>query len=153
MISRTHYCGLINKNHINKKITICGWVNNIRNLGKIKFIEIRDISGIIQAVTDKEIDIKKEYVIYVKGTIVERIKNTISTNTQSSIELQVEELTIINKTDEKLPFFPNEINKINEEQSLKYRYIYLRQKNASNKLILRSNVVHEIRRLLNKKNF
>ncbi|HFL8824179.1 MAG TPA: aspartate--tRNA ligase [Candidatus Azoamicus sp. OHIO1] len=153
MISRTHYCGLINKKHINKKITICGWVNNIRNLGKIKFIEIRDISGIIQAITDKEIDIKKEYIICVKGIIVERTKNTMTTSTQNSIELQVEELIIINKTDEKLPFFPNEINKINEEQSLKYRYIYLRQKIASDKLILRSNVVHEIRKLLNKKNF
>lgn len=149
MIYRTHYCGLINTNHINKIVTICGWINNIRNLGKLKFIEIRDISGLIQCLTEKEICLKKEYVVCIKGLVKKKISSKIT----NEIEILINEINILNETTETLPFYPNELNKINEEQSLTYRYIYLRQKNALEKLIIRSEILQEIRKILNKEKF
>ncbi len=149
---RTHYCGKINKNDINKNVIVCGWIHSITNIGKIKFIKIRDESGIIQAVIDNEniiCDIKKEYVIKLEGII----RTKISKINLIEVEIITKKIFILNKTLDTLPFYPSDNANINENLIMKYRYIHLRKKEASDKLRLRSNIINDIRKILNKNKF
>ncbi len=146
---RTHYCKEINEKNIDNEVIISGWVNNIRNLGKIIFLEIRDISGKIQVIVNNEIknEIKKEYVLKISGVVKKKEKSN------SDIEILANKIIIINKVNKKLPFFPCEGKEINELMALKYRYIYIRENEEAKKIIIRSKIINDIRKILNKENF
>ena len=145
---RTHYCGTINEKNINEEVKICGWVHDIRNLGKLIFIIIRDTSGIIQTIIDNtNIKLKKEYVVQIIGIVKFKSKK------KDSIEIKINTINILNTVTKELPFYPSDINKINEIFSLKYRYIYLRQIQNSNIIKLRSRILKQIRNILDKKDF
>lgn len=148
---RTHYCGNINKKNIDEIVKISGWIHNIKNLGKIKFITIRDESGTIQVILDDKIncEIKKEYVVTITG----KVKEKISKNNIFEPEIQANEIKILNKTIEKFPFYPVDNEYINENLSMKYRYIYFRKEDVIKKIKLRSFIINDIRKILNKKKF
>ena len=99
----------INENNINQVVELTGWVNRVRNLGGLIFIDLRDRTGLIQLVINPETEfyetasnLKSEYVISVVGKVVERI--TANTNISTGkIEVIVEDLKVLNSSHE-IPF-------------------------------------------------
>ena len=116
----------INETYINQTVELTGWVNRVRNLGGLLFIDLRDRTGIIQLVVNPEnefyetaTNLKNEYVIRVSGKVVERISANEKIDT-GKIEVIVENLTVLNKSNE-TPFqIIDDINST-EETRLKYR--------------------------------
>ena len=137
--------GTFTLKNLGEKVELYGWVSKARNLGGLIFIDLRDRSGIIQLALRPENKcyeiadmLRNEYVIKVVGKIVERESKNLSIPT-GEIEVDVEELEIINKSDE-LPFaISDEVNAL-EDTRLKYRYLDLRRNNIQSNLILRHKV-------------
>ena len=147
----------INKNNVGEVVSLYGWVNKKRDLGGLIFIDLRDRSGIVQLVVDPESDVyelastlKNEYVIEVSGTVV--LRKEANKNLQTGdIEIEVQGLTILNKSDE-LPFDLNNTTAL-EETRLKYRYLDLRRNELKNNLIIRHKTVQSVRNYLNSLDF
>lgn len=131
--------------NVGENVTLYGWVQKIRNLGGLLFIDLRDRSGIIQLAIKPDNDyydlansLKNEYVIKVNGIVVER-ENKNSNIETGDIEINVLSIEQINKSAE-LPFSISDDTTALEDTRLKYRYLDLRRKNIQNNLILRHNV-------------
>ncbi|QJC30590.1 aspartate--tRNA ligase [Enterobacteriaceae endosymbiont of Neohaemonia nigricornis] len=151
------YCGKINEQFINKIITIYGWIENYKDLGKLIFANIRDREGIIQSVfTSKNSDVyniaktlRNNFCVKITGKIVPRKKPNINIYT-GKVEIIVFKILIINKS-KKLPIDNNNINI--EENRLKYRYLDLRQNKMINIIKYRSYISNIIRLFLEKHHF
>ncbi len=161
MTTRTHYAGYINKNLLNTTVTVCGWVNRIRNHGKIIFINLRDRSGTVQIVINEEQQklfalagtIHNEYVLAVAGQVQERPEGLINAEMATGeIEITAQTMEILAKSDP-LPFNLDEYHEANDELRLKYRYLDLRRKEVSEKLLFRSRVVKKVRDYLDNLGF
>ena len=147
----------INKNNVGEVVSLYGWVNKKRDLGGLIFIDLRDRSGIVQLVVDPESDVyelastlKNEYVIEVSGRVV--LRKEANKNLQTGdIEIEVQGLTILNKSDE-LPFDLNNTTAL-EETRLKYRYLDLRRNELKHNLIIRHKTVQSVRNYLNSLDF
>ena len=148
----------INENNINQVVELTGWVNRVRNLGGLIFIDLRDRTGLIQLVINPETEfyetasnLKSEYVISVVGKVVERI--TANTNISTGkIEVIVEDLKVLNSSHE-IPFQLTDDVNATEETRLKYRYLDLRRPVLTNNLVLRHKITMSIRNYLDKLNF
>jgi len=145
--------------YIGQKVKVCGWVNSRRDHGKIIFIDLRDISGLLQIVFDEKTydlakELRPEWVISVEGEIKERPKEMINPKIETGkIELQAEKLEIFSKA-KTLPFEISEKKEeVNEELRMKYRYLDLRREKMKNNLILRQKVINFIRDFLTKEGF
>ncbi|MDH3005036.1 MAG: aspartate--tRNA ligase [Candidatus Shikimatogenerans sp. JK-2022] len=155
MLYRTHNCGELRISNCNKKVILSGWVNKIRIMKNYYFIDIRDFYGITQLLIKKnkiKVKIKNEYVIRIKGIVVKRkyINKKISTG---DIEILVKKIYIINKSDN-LPIFIDKNYKYNNKKLLlKYRYLYLRNLEIKNNLIIKSKILNIIRNFFIKNNF
>ena len=148
----------INENNINQIVELYGWVQKVRNLGGLIFIDLRDRTGLIQLVVNPENKnyelantLKSEYVIKVSGKVVERITSNEKIST-GKIEVIVDELELINTSIE-VPFqIVDDVN-ANEDTLLKYRYLDLRRNSLINNFVLRHKVTMSIRNYLDKLNF
>ncbi|WP_343152410.1 aspartate--tRNA ligase [Buchnera aphidicola] len=156
---RTKYCGQIKLSDVNKYVRLCGWINKIRNLGNIIFIDMRDKEGIIQIVFNSEdkktfqksILLKQESCIQIFGVVKEREKkNKNLTLPTGEIEILVKKLKIFNHS-KPLPLDSNYEN--NEEIRFKYRYLDLRNPKLFNNLKIRNNISMLIRNFMKKNNF
>jgi aspartyl-tRNA synthetase len=144
-------------NFVGQTVTIKGWVQNKRDMGKIAFLDIRDRSGFIQVVLGDNTKYPKlgsEYVVEITGKVVKRGERLINKNIATgTIEIQAKSVTVINESIEP----PFEVKKdtalVNEEVRLKYRYLDLRSQRMSDNLKLRHNVITFIRNYLNQQNF
>mgnify|MGYP004533312955 FL=1 len=148
----------INENNINQVIELYGWVQKVRNLGGLIFIDLRDRTGLIQLVVNPESEyyelastLKSEYVINVTGKVVERISSNEKLST-GKIEVIVEELKVINTSIE-IPFQISDDANVNEDTKLKYRYLDLRRNSLMNNFLLRHKITMSIRNYLDKLNF
>lgn len=152
---RTHYCGELNDASIGKTISVCGWVHYRRDLGGLIFVEIRDRTGLVQAVFSPQEQasalfqqaeqLRKEYVVCITGEVRLRPEGTENKNSPSGkIELGVLALEIIGKA-EPLPFYPDEHQNISEEVRLKYRYLDLRRPEMFYRLKFRSDAIRIMR--------
>ncbi len=149
-------------NKVNQEVVLAGFVNSQRDHGKIKFIDLRDMTGILQLVilpAKKEIfekidGLKNESIIAVKAIIHKRPGKTINPNLDTgSIEGEVNELQILS-TAKDLPFsITSDGYEINEELRLKYRYLDLRRQRLQKNIKLRSQFVQMAREFLFEKNF
>ncbi|MFH1088373.1 MAG: aspartate--tRNA ligase [Patescibacteria group bacterium] len=143
---------------IGQTITLKGWVHSIRNMGQIVFIDLRDVTGLIQVVFDDKNaklveNIKPEYVVAITGKVVERGEKYYNPKlVTGNIEVQAESLEIISEA-ETPPFEIDQENVTNEETRLKYRYLDLRHERMKNNLILRHSIITYMREFLNKRNF
>ncbi len=143
-----------NISNVGEKVTINGWVSKVRNLGGLVFIDLRNRAGIIQVVVRPESkyynlanELKNEYVIKVKGKIVEREsknKNLAS----GEIEVETELLELINKSKE-IPFQISDDTTALEDTRLKYRYLDLRRESLKDKFVVRNNITFATRKYLN----
>lgn len=148
----------INENNVNQVIELYGWVQKVRNLGGLIFIDLRDRTGLIQLVVNPESEyyelastLKSEYVINVTGKVVERISSNEKLST-GKIEVIVEELKVINTSIE-IPFQISDDANVNEDTKLKYRYLDLRRNSLMNNFLLRHKITMSIRNYLDKLNF
>ena len=154
---RTHTCGELNKNHSNKKIKLCGWVDQIRTFGKIGFLKIRDRYGSTQAFLNPKLtkefgQLRKESVVLLEGKVQLRPKKDINKDMPTGeIELSTEKITLLNES----AIIPLDLEKIKstEEIRLKYRYLDLRRKSMQKNMSLRHNTAKAIRDFLDKENF
>ena len=148
----------INENNVNQVIELYGWVQKVRNLGGLIFIDLRDRTGLIQLVVNPESEyyelastLKSEYVINVRGKVVERISSNEKLST-GKIEVIVEDLKVINTSIE-IPFQISDDANVNEDTKLKYRYLDLRRNSLMNNFLLRHKITMSIRNYLDKLNF
>ena len=149
---RTHKCNEINKSLVGETVTLSGWVHRKRDHGQLVFVDLRDHYGISQIVTDTQKDtfdilekISLESVISVNGKVVERSAETINHNIPTGeVELQVDKITILSNA-ESLPLQVNSDDDYGEEIRLRYRYLDLRRNRPHQNIILRSQIIQEIR--------
>ena len=158
---RSHNCGELNTSHINKEVTLAGWVQKSRDKGFIVWVDLRDRYGITQLVFDAERTSKdmllqaqnlgREFVIQVKGTVIERASKNPNMPT-GDIEILVSQLTVLN---ESLlpPFTIEDKTDGGEELRMKYRYLDIRRNPVKNSLIFRHKVTQEVRNYLSKEGF
>ena len=158
---RSHTCGELTKTHLNKKVTLSGWVQKIRNKGFIVWIDLRDRYGMTQLVFDeqrtpkdvfkKSLLLGREYVIQIEGTVLERESKNPNLFT-GEIEILVQKLNILNES--VIPPFTIE-NQTDggEELRMKYRYLDIRRNPVRKNLIFRHKVTMEIRNFLSDANF
>lgn len=156
-LKRTHRCGELSAANIGETVTIMGWVQKNRNKGGLDFVDVRDRSGIIQAVfeegktdsalLEKAAKLRAEYVVAIVGK-VERRSGAVNTNISTGgIEIIPQELRVLSEA-ETPPFQVEENSKTKEEVRLKYRYLDLRRPDMQRNLLMRSRVATLTRQFL-----
>lgn len=157
---RTHTNGELGTKDAGKSATLAGWVNKIRILGKVIFVDIKDIYGITQLVfnetTDKTVyqeakNLKKQSLIIVSGKIRERENKNMDIAT-GEIEILVEKFNLINKTND-LPFEITDDSTEGEDLKMKYRFLDLRKDKFKRNFKIRHALSNEIRQFLTRENF
>jgi aspartyl-tRNA synthetase len=154
-LKRTHYCGALRGSDAGKPAIVLGWVARRRDLGNLLFLDVRDRSGIVQVVFNKETQpeahakaeqARSEFVVAVEGDVVQRQKANPELAT-GEVEMNATRLYILNNS--KTPPFPIE-DHINaaEETRLRFRYLDLRRPKPHANLALRHKIVLEIRKTM-----
>ncbi len=145
-LKRTHKCATLSKDNIGEEVVLMGWADQVRNLGGLIFINLRDISGIIQLyfntdnkdLYEKAATVRGEYVLAAKGIV--RMRESINPNMPTGeIEIEVTELRILNKS-QTPPFYIEENSDVKEELRLKHRYLDLRRPDMQRKMVLRHKI-------------
>lgn len=157
---RTNTCGELRISDAGKKTTLAGWVQRIRKMGGMTFVDIRDRYGITQLVFNSETDsdlfeaankLGREFVIQITGTVEERSNKNPHLPT-GDIEIIVSELNVLNKSDVP-PFTIEDETDGGDDLRMKYRYLDLRRPAVRKNLELRHRMAFEIRRYLDGKGF
>jgi aspartyl-tRNA synthetase len=154
-LRRTHYCGALRACDAGKPAIVLGWVGRRRDLGNLLFLDVRDRSGIVQVVFNKETQpeahakaeqARSEFVVAVEGDVVQRQKANPELAT-GEVEMNATKLYILNNS--KTPPFPIE-DHINaaEETRLRFRYLDLRRPKPQANLVLRHKIILEIRKTM-----
>jgi aspartyl-tRNA synthetase len=161
-LKRTHMCGELRASDAGSKVVLMGWVNKRRDLGNLIFLDLRDRTGVTQAVVtadagaavhEKASAIRSEFVVAVIGRVKLRDEGTVNKkNPTGEIEVIAEELRLLNDC-KPLPFTPADTTLANEEVRLKYRYVDLRRQEMQNNIRLRHQVAIAIREYLNSQGF
>ena len=150
-IYRNKYCGEVTTEDEGKQIKVAGWINSIRNLGSIAFITLRDETGIVQIICNEPESIKhitKESTVTITGTVNKRSGEVNPNMKTGEIEINLEEITVLGKCLNTLPFEVNKSKDSTEETRLKYRYLDLRNKENHDKILFRSEVIDYIRTIM-----
>ena len=159
-LTRTHYCGALRATDAGKDAIVLGWVAKRRDLGNLLFLDVRDRTGIVQVVFNKETQpeahgkadhVRSEYVVAVEGQVIARQKANPELAT-GEIEIVATKLHVLNNA--KTPPFPieDEINAA-EETRLRYRYLDLRRPRPHRNLALRHKILLEIRKTMDEMGF
>lgn len=158
---RTHNCGELSEQEIGKRVKLAGWVQRIRNLGGMQFIDLRDEFGITQIVIQNEESLIKqceelttESCIMIEGEVVERASKNDKIPT-GSIEVIASEITILGKCKNVLPFEinTNEQNTAREDLRLEYRFLDLRNEHLHKNILLRSAIMKTLRNKMDELGF
>ena len=159
---RTHTCGELNSNDVEKSVVLNGWVNTVRLHGQVVFIDIRDRYGKTQIVFNSEDysgnfeEVKKismEDVLSISGNVQNRQKDAINTDMKTGeIEVSVKEMVILNAA-EPLPFVISDRSSAEEDLRLKYRYLELRTDELQNNLMIRHQAYQSVRNHLANNDF
>ncbi|SES73308.1 aspartyl-tRNA synthetase [Natronincola peptidivorans] len=160
LLKRTHMCGTLNSENIDETVVLNGWVQKRRDLGGLIFVDLRDRSGILQIVFDKDISLEafekaetigSEYVVATRGKV--RKRQSINPNLPTGeIEVFAEELQILNVS-ETPPIYIKDDDDVSEGLRLKYRYLDLRKPSMQSNLVFRSKVSNIVRNFLMEEGF
>ena len=155
---RTHHCGELTIQSVNKNVTLAGWVQTIRKFGAINFVDLRDRYGITQLLMGEELQAQldahplgREFVIQVKGTVIERSNKNENIPT-GEIEIKVTEFTILNASLVP-PFTIQDDTDGGDDIRMKYRFLDLRRNAVKKNLTIRYNVNRATRNYLHEKGF
>lgn len=160
MEKRTDYCGNITTKYLNQAVNLYGWVQRVRNLGNLIFIDLRDRAGIVQIVVNQDSGkelmataqkLGSEYVLQVKGKVVKRSSVNPDMKT-GEVEVDATQIIILNAA-KKPPFEIKDDLNASEQTRLKYRYLDLRRPSLQKALIMRSQIVESIHRFFDKNGF
>ena len=154
---RTQYCNAVTENDIGKKVRAAGWVENIRDHGGIMFIDLRDHYGVVQVVFHNEAlleGIHKECAVSITGTVLKRDESTYNDKIETgTVEIEAEEVRILGKVTEQLPFEIATSRETREDVRLKYRYLDLRNKKMHDNIVLRSKIISFLRNKMSEMGF
>ena len=158
---KTLKCDALRLDNVGEKVKISGWVETIRDLGGLVFLDIRDMYGITQVVTsgkDEDVDfashIPIESAVSVYGTVKKRDEETINPKLKTGlVEIKIEKIDILGKRTLNLPFEVNSNQDIREDLRLQYRYLDLRNEKLKNNLILRAKILQFLRNQMIERNF
>ena len=157
---RSHNCGELRATNVNETVTLAGWVQKVRNLGAMTFIDLRDRYGITQIVVEEHSDeatkaaaakLGREYVLQVTGKVIERESKNPKMPT-GDIEVAATSLTILNEA-QTPPFTIEEVSDGGDDLRMKYRYLDLRRPPLQRAMILRHKMAQSIRRFLDSEGF
>ena len=157
---RTHTCGSLRVENVNERVTLAGWVQKVRNLGAMTFIDLRARYGITQIVVEEHSPAQareaasrlgREFVVQVTGRVVERSSKNPKMPT-GDIEVAAEQVNILNEALTP-PFTIEEVSDGGDDLRMKYRYLDLRRPPLQRNLILRHKMAQEIRRFLDAEGF
>ena len=158
---RSHSCGELRESHVDTRVTLSGWVHKLRDKGFVVWIDLRDRYGITQLVFDsdrtseelleKARNLGREFVIQIKGNVIERASKNPNIPT-GTIEVLVDELHVLNES-KTPPFTIEDETDGGEDIRMKYRYLDIRRNPVKNNLIFRSKVTMEVRKYLSDQGF
>ena len=159
---RDHNCGELNIKNVGETVQLAGWVQRIRNLGEIQFVDLRDQYGVTQILISKD-ELKKqmssitpESVISITGEVRERSNKNLKMPT-GEIEIDCNKIQVLGKCKSTLPFEINsekvDISNVREDLRLEYRYLDLRNDRIHKNILLRSDVMKTIRHEMDKLGF
>ena len=158
---RTHLCGDIRSDHIGHPITLCGWVHRRRDHGGVIFLDVRDHRGIVQVVFDPDTEkhfaladqLRNEYVVRVQGVVRARDEAAVNPKmVTGGIEVLGRSLELLNRS-RTPPFQLDEYSEAGEDVRLRHRFLDLRRPEMQEKIRLRSEASHFIRRFLQQEQF
>ena len=150
---RDHNCGELTIKNVGQTVQLAGWVQTIRNLGPMQFVDLRDQFGITQIVISEDMksamnEVYQESVISVTGKVLERSNKNFKIPT-GEIEIKAEKIEILGKSKNVLPFEINsekaDISNVREDLRLQYRYLDLRNDKIHNSLLLRAKIIKDLR--------
>ena len=158
---RTHSCGALTASDINSEVTLSGWVQKSRDKGFMIWIDLRDRYGLTQLIFDEERtaadlmekakNLGREFVIQIKGTVIERQSKNPNIKT-GAIEVLVSELTLLNEA-KTPPFTIEDTTDGGEDLRMKYRYLDIRRNPVKENLLFRHKVSMEVRKYLSNEGF
>ncbi len=158
---KTNNCGELNLSNLDQEVTLSGWVDCVRDLGGMIFIELRDRTGFFQLVSDPQKNpeihkifekIRNEYVITIKGKVSRRPEETYNEKLPTGqVEIYPEFVEILSEA-KPVPFVLDDEN-VSEDVRLKYRYLDIRRPQMYSKLKLRHDVVQAVRNYMNNNDF
>ena len=154
---RTIYCGNLRSENIGEIVTVAGWVEQIRNLGSLVFITLRDETGVIQLISeemDKYKDLTRESTITATGEVRHRAEGMTNPNMKTGeVEVLVSSYELLGASNPVLPFEINRSTEAFEDTRLKYRYLDLRNPSVHDKILFRTEVIDYIRKIMKDMHF
>ena len=157
---RTHYCGELNRSHIDQQVTLCGWAHRRRDHGGVIFIDLRDNKGLAQIVIDPDTaeafkiaeSIRNEYVLKITCKVRMRPEGTVNKNLPTGeVEMLASDVEILNAS--LTPPFMLDDDSITESIRLENRFVDLRREQMQKNMRLRYDISKNIRNYLDKENF
>jgi aspartyl-tRNA synthetase len=159
---KTHTCGELGVKDVGNEVSLAGWVDRLRDLGGVTFIDLRDRFGVIQIVSNPEtspdvhqslVPVRMEWVIQAVGIVKKRPEGMENPDLSTGeIEVELSRVEILNPA-KTPPFLINQEEEVDEQTRLKYRYLDLRRPRMRDNLILRHRVISFIRNYLDQKSF
>lgn len=153
---RTEYCGKISESMVGSEVTLSGWIENIRDHGGVIFVDLRDIKGTVQLVSNDDnmfSRLSKESTITVKGMVRARSEEDYNDHISTGkVEVLVESLNVLSSAIN-LPFEIKTSHEVNEEVRLKYRYLDLRNTKVRDNILFRSKLLSYLRNKMTEMDF
>ncbi|WEV61147.1 aspartate--tRNA ligase [Streptococcaceae bacterium ESL0729] len=154
------YVGNYGLDQVGQEVKVQGWIANIRNHGKLSFIELRDRAGILQVFIDNSLDnfeeiirLKKESIIEIFGQVVKRKERFVNPNIASGqVELRAQKIKLLSSSKD-LPFELDDYTRTGDDLRQRYRYLDLRRRKMTENILLRHQVTKSIRNFLNSESF
>ena len=154
---RTVTCGELREENIGQQVRVAGWVENIRDHGGVMFLDIRDQYGVLQVVVHNDELLKginKECTVTLSGKVVKRDEETINSKIATGyVEVHTDDITVLGKCKNALPFEVATSTNTSEEVRLKYRFLDLRNQKVHNNIMLRSQIITFLRAKMNEMGF
>ena len=156
-IYRTVNCGQLREENIGQEVRVAGWVENIRDHGGVMFLDIRDEYGVLQVVVHDDNllkNINRECTVTLSGKVVKRDEDTINPKIATGyVEVHTEDIKVLGKCKNELPFEVATSRNTNEDVRLRYRFLDLRNPKVHNNMLLRSKVISFMREKMNAMGF
>ena len=154
---RNIYCGEITTSNIGEEVRVAGWVEQIRNLGSLVFLTLRDETGVIQLISeeiDKFKEITRESTMTASGVVRHRAEGMTNPNMKTGeVEVLISNFEILGLSNPVLPFEINRSTDAFEDTRLKYRYLDLRNPKVHERILFRTEVIDYIRKIMKEMNF